>query len=149
MRKRETGREGEMRGVRRDTDENPLLRAGTDMIMGELLVVVHHSPPPPGCCTSLSWCYSRRAAAALKPNTPELLHPAEAVCLTPNSALSVCACNTFKYLLFVHVTHAPWDIFFSHFLCILALIEMKTKVWWWMTCIKGPCLKIYRKTEKI
>lgn len=43
-------REGEMRGVQRDTDENPPLRAGTDMIMGEPLVVVHHSPPPPGCC---------------------------------------------------------------------------------------------------
>lgn len=49
------GKEGGMRGVQRDTDENPPLRAGTDMIMGEPLVVVHHSPPPPGC-TSLSCC---------------------------------------------------------------------------------------------
>lgn len=50
----ENEREGDMSGVRRDTDENPPLRAGTDMIMGEPLVVVHHSPPPPGCCSSLS-----------------------------------------------------------------------------------------------
>lgn len=39
-----------MREARRDTDENPPLRAGTDMIIGEPLVVVYHSPPPPGCC---------------------------------------------------------------------------------------------------
>lgn len=44
----------EMRGARRDTDENALLRAGTDMIMGELLVVVHHSPPPPTWLLHLS-----------------------------------------------------------------------------------------------
>ena len=59
------GREGGMRGAQRDTDENPPLRAGTDMIMGEPRVVVHHSPPPPGCCcTSLSAAAAAAAAAA-------------------------------------------------------------------------------------
>lgn len=32
----------------RRSAEGPPLRAGTDMIMGELLVVVHPSAPPPG-----------------------------------------------------------------------------------------------------
>lgn len=59
-------REGELRGVQRDTDENPPLRAGTDMIMGEPLVVVHHSPPPPGCCTSLSCCCCCLSCTAIK-----------------------------------------------------------------------------------
>lgn len=52
-------REGEMRGVQRDTDENPPLRAGTDMIMGEPLVVVYHSAPPPGCSTELKHTFSQ------------------------------------------------------------------------------------------
>lgn len=60
-----------MRGVQRDTDENPPLRAGTDMIMGEPRVVVHHSPPPPGCCcTSLS--AAAAAAAGAGRSTPIL-----------------------------------------------------------------------------
>lgn len=69
------GGEGEMRGVQRDTDENPPLRAGTDMIMGKPLVVVHHSPPPPGCCTSLSCscccrCWPGCTQTAVNSRTP-------------------------------------------------------------------------------
>lgn len=110
-----------MRGVQRDTDENPLLRAGTDMIMGEPRVVVHHSPPPPGCCTSLSCCCCRRTAAALKPNILKLFHPAERRLVSRN-----CISHPTQLWPLVHVTHSsnckPYRHVRTLYFCRLGLL---------------------------
>lgn len=86
-------------GVQRDTDENPPLRAATDMIMGQRLVVGHHSAPPPAAAHTHTHTPEAHQSPQISPEAK--VHPQKVMFHCENVGFSLegrscCCCGGFS-----------------------------------------------------